>query len=113
MTQVTPELLASLAGIVLSLLFSYVPALNVWFANKSPEIKRAVMLGLVVVVGAAVGGLSCAGVISAIPCTQDGWVTLVKTVIAVAIANQSTYAISPQLKVVKLASAEASKTAIA
>ena len=53
--------LALIAGTVLSLLFSYVPGMNVWFAGLEGTIKRLIMLVILLLVSVAIYGLSCAG----------------------------------------------------
>ena len=58
----TPQVVASVAGVILSLLFSYVPGLNTWFAALDPTYKRLLMAGLIIVVGVGVVTLSCANV---------------------------------------------------
>lgn len=96
-------LLASLAGILLSLLFSYVPKLSEWFAGLEGVYKRLIMAGLLIIVAIGVFGLSCAAVISAVTCDQPGAMGLLKILIAALIANQSIYSISPQTKGVQQA----------
>ena len=92
----TPELLVSIAGIILSLAFSYVPKLDVKFAALEGVHKRLVMLGLIVVAAAGAFGLSCAGLLDAAACDQAGAWGLVQLVIFAAIANQSAYMLSPE-----------------
>jgi hypothetical protein len=96
----TPETLALVAGIILSLIFSYVPGLNTKFAGLSSEIKRVIILGLCILVGAGAFGLTCAGFGSVVgaqlACTKEGLVTLFQSIVLVAIANQSAYGLSPQ-----------------
>jgi hypothetical protein len=92
------ELLASLAGILLSLLFSYIPKLSEWFAVLDGVYKRLIMAGLLVVVAGGAFGLSCAGVISAVTCDQPGAIGLIKAFLAALIANQSIFLISPETK---------------
>jgi len=94
----TPESLSAIAGMVLSLLFSYVPGLNDWYAAKDPTIKRLLMAGLLLLVAAGALGLSCANVITSIECSQNGLLNLVTTFISALVANQATYQISPQKK---------------
>lgn len=93
------ELLASVAGIALSLVFSYIPGANTWFEALDGIVKRLVMAGLMLLVAAAVYGLSCAGVISGyVECTQAGLMSTTGFFIDAMIANQMTYTISPKLK---------------
>jgi hypothetical protein len=94
-------LLASIAGIVLSLLFSYVPKLSESFAVLDGVYKRLIMAGLLVVVAGFTFGLSCANVVSSVTCDQAGAIGLLEALIAALVANQSVYAISPETKSVK------------
>lgn len=55
----TSENLASMAGIIFSLSFSYIPGLNTKFARLGAEQKRLIMAGMLVIVAGAVYGLSC------------------------------------------------------
>ncbi len=72
----TPESLRAIAGMILSLIFSYVPKVNEWFAAKDPTIKRLLMAGLLLLVAgllllvaAGALGLSCAQVITSVECS--------------------------------------------
>lgn len=102
----TPELLAGIAGIVLSLIFSYVPKLNVKFAKLEGDYKRLIMLGALVIVGGSAFGLSCANLWPTVTCDQAGAVQMIESFIFAAIANQSAYALSPETNAVKEAKAE-------
>lgn len=106
----TPEILFGAAGAILSLLFSYIPGLNVWFASLKSEIKSLIMLGLIVIVAGAAYGLACAGVLEnltgiGLTCDQPGLLGLIRAVFLAIIANQSTFLISPQTKAVQEAKA--------
>ena len=99
--------LSALAGIVLSLIFSYVPGLNAKFASWSSEAKRLVMLGVLLVTALAVYGVGCLGwVNTGIACTTAGALDLLKIFVAAIVANQAVYSISPQLPSVRTAKAE-------
>lgn len=90
------EQLGALAGVILSLLFSYVPGLNEKFAALEATIKRLVMAALLLVVAVGALGLSCANIINAVACTQAGALALLDTFIAALVANQATFLLSPQ-----------------
>ncbi len=90
------EQLGALAGVILSLLFSYVPGLNEKFAALEATIKRLVMAVLLLVVAVGALGLSCANIINAVACTQAGALALLDTFIATLVANQATFLLSPQ-----------------
>jgi len=96
------ETLAMAAGIILTLTFSYVPGLNTQFACLSPEYKRLIMLGLLILVSAGALGLTCAGLGEVfgvtLTCDEVGLTHLVKALVAAIVANQGVYAISPRTK---------------
>jgi len=88
---VTPEFLASVAGIALSLIFSYIPGVKDWYNSLTGEWKRVVMAVLLLVVALALFGLGCAGIVHGISCDQSGIIRLVSVFIMALVANQSTY----------------------
>jgi len=100
------EVLAAIAGSLLSLLFSYVPGLSEWYANlgvaqnDDGTRKRLVMLGLLCLVAAGSFGLGCAGWAAdfglSISCDQKGVMGLLQALLLAVMANQSTYKISPK-----------------
>ena len=94
----TSELLASIAGIVLSLLFSYLPGLSGKFAKLDGGKKRMIMAGLILAVAGGAFGLSCAHIFPSVACSQEGALGLVKMFIMALIANQSAYMLSPETK---------------
>jgi hypothetical protein len=102
--SLTQTLITGAAGILLSLGFSYIPGLSTWFAAKTPEIKRLIMLGLLVVVAAGGFALGCFNIfVTDVPCTQVGLTQLLVNLVIAAIANQTTYSLSPQTEKVKAA----------
>ena len=94
----TSEQLAVAAGIVLSLLFSYVPGLNDWYQALDATKKRLIMLGALLVVAGAAFGLSCwpAFPEPVVTCDQAGAYGLLKALFASLVANQTTYLITPK-----------------
>ena len=87
-------LLGSVSGVLLSLVFSYVPGLSEWFGALAAKNKQAVMGGLLILVALGAFGLSCAGVDASFACTKDGAIASVKVLISALVANQSTYTIT-------------------
>lgn len=112
----TATLLSGIAGVILSLLFSYVPGLNSKFAAQSEESKKLWMLGLLALVAALTFGLSCTkyGAMIGIPfeCTDAGAIELIKILAAAVIANQATFSITPQTQGVKAAKASTKASSI-
>jgi hypothetical protein len=92
----TAEQLSALAGVILSLAFSYLPGLAPWFDKLEPTVKRLVMAALLLVVAAGAFGLSCAGVLDAAVCTRVGAWSVLNVFVAALVANQATYLISPK-----------------
>ncbi len=90
------EFLSMIAGILLSLLFSYVPGASDWYGALDGVHKRLVMLGLLFIATAGAFALSCAGIYDFATCDQAGAVQAFEAFIAAVIANQATYLISPK-----------------
>lgn len=93
----TSEQLAALAGIVLSLLFSYVPGFTNWYNPLDENRKRLVMIGLLLLVAVGAMLVSCSNLFEVgVACSTEGAVGLAKAFIVALIANQSVYALSPR-----------------
>lgn len=103
----TADGLALYAGVVLSLLFSYVPGLNTWFAGLESVYKRLIMLGLLLLTAGVVYGLACAGWAASLgiqlTCDQAGLMQLVQAFMLAMIANQAAYQITPETAKVRAA----------
>jgi hypothetical protein len=96
--SLTPELLCSIAGILLSLLASYLPGFSAWFDQLETIHKRLLMLGLLACATAAIVGLSCAGLGQAFglpaACDRSGSTLAVQAFILALVANQGAYLIT-------------------
>ncbi len=87
--------LPAIAGAVLSLLFSYVPGLESWYAGQEAVYKRLIMLTLVVGVSVAVYALGCAGLISTtVTCDKAGLMAGINVFFSVLVANQAAFLIT-------------------
>lgn len=94
--QFSPELIVSITGVVVSLLFAYFPVLRTKFGALATEVKSGIMLGVMAGVVAAVAGLNCAGWIDAgVSCDQVGAQQLIWWYFLAITGNQVTYSISP------------------
>lgn len=95
------EQLIAIAGAILSLAFSYIPGVKSRYEPLSDEMKRLVMLGLLVLVVAGVFALSCSrfgtylGI--GVACDEPSLVGLVWSLVLAVMANQSTYLITPRV----------------
>ena len=85
------DLLASIAAIVLSLAFSYIPGLSDWFDPLPATKKQAIMGVLLVLVASGVFGLSCGGIVSTVTCDKQGALGLLQVLITALVANQGVY----------------------
>ena len=96
------ELISSIAGVLLSLAFSYIPGAKDWFAKLSGEYKRLVMLGSLLLASAAVMLLACTGWAADlginITCDRPGLVQLLTAFLAAFVSNQATFQITPKSK---------------
>lgn len=104
----TPEILIALLGAALSLLFSYVPWLNVWFAALPADTKRIIMAGLLLVTAVIVYVGQCyLGLWQYdVTCDKAGMLKLAEIYLLALMANQGAYLLSPQTKGVKEAKAK-------
>ncbi len=94
--ELSSEMLVSIAGVVLSLLFSYIPGLRTWYAGLVAEVKQLIMLGLIILVSGAVFALGCYDILSTgIACDRYGVISLVWMVVLGLTSNQAAYMITP------------------
>lgn len=86
------DTLASIAGVILSLAFAYVPGVKDWYAALEATQKAGLMALLLIAVALGVFAASCGQIISVgITCDKQGAVGLIQILIAALIANQSSY----------------------
>ena len=96
----TGEMLSAAGGILLSLLFSYIPGLSDWYAAQTGTTKRLVMLATLLVLAASSLYLACLGYaqvggVGLPECSPDGLAALAQAFVTALVANQATYLISP------------------
>lgn len=97
--------LASIAGVILSLVFAYVPGVKEWYGKLDATQKAGTMAILLIAVALGVFAASCGQVVSVgITCDKQGAVGLVQILVAALIANQSTFliAVRPNAPPVKM-----------
>lgn len=87
-----------LAGAGLSLVFSYIPPLQDWYAGLAGAGKRALMGAAVLLAAGISFGLACSGWLASfgyqMSCDQPGLAGLVQAVLGALAANQATYLIA-------------------
>jgi hypothetical protein len=88
----TPEIIASVAGLLLSLAFAYFPGLKGQYDTLDSGRKAQVMALALFAVSAGALALSCVGWFSIpITCDKVGVETMVKAFLAALVANQGSY----------------------
>ena len=99
--SLTPIILG-IAGLILSLLFSYVPALKAWYAAQTNN--GLIMVGFVLLISAIYFGLGCTSLGPqlgiAVACTQAGAIEMFYGFLGCLVGNQLTYLVagSPPVK---------------
>lgn len=88
------NLVASVAGVLLSLGFGYAPGLKDWFEALPGTRKALVMAAFLLVAAVGLFLLSCYGPYDYATCDEAGMWALAELFIAALIANQATYQIA-------------------
>lgn len=99
--ELTPEVLASLAGILLTLSFNYIPGWRVVYGKMSSETKSLIMLGSLLLSTAVIYVLVAYGALVP-PQPVNGWSYFWMFIFAV-VSNQAIYKITPTTSDVKFA----------
>ena len=87
----TPEAIASTAGVILSLVLSYFPVVKNWY-NPLPNEQKVTATGvLLVLVTAGTLLYKCQGQFA---CLTTDWPLALSTLVAALVANQSAYLIA-------------------
>lgn len=87
----TAKQLTVMASAAISLICSYIPGVKDWYEALTGDYKRMLMGAAIVLVAAGAFGLSCAGILSDVTCSQNGAVELVTLVLLALSANQGMY----------------------
>ena len=97
--NITPELIVTGAGILLAVIFDFVPKAKAWFETKSVEEKRLANAALLLAVAVGIFGFNCLGWASglgipAVACDQPGALSMVQLFILGLGMNYGTHAVS-------------------
>ena len=100
MTNDLPSLLASIAGALLSLLFTYVPYFSDWFGQQSSQVKSLLNLGCLALAALGAYAVTCWQLFSipGMTCSEPGIRTLVAAFLTALAVNQGTYLATRKLK---------------
>jgi hypothetical protein len=99
----TPESLVVLGAALISLLATYVPKFNVWFAGQETEVKQLIMLGAMFALAVGAFSLGCVpgtGYVF-LSCDVSGAIRLGELLILAAMINQGVDRITPEPSAVK------------
>lgn len=88
-----PETVAAVAGILISLLFAYVPGLKDKYEALDATNKRLVMLGALLIATAGILAYTCR---SDGACYAANWELAVSVFVSALVGNQSAYLIAPR-----------------
>lgn len=100
------EWISFAAGVLLSIVFTITPKLNVMYAALSEDRKKLIMIGSLAVVALAIYGLACANLLQdltgwTVTCDKAGAIVVFKVFAAAATGNQITHRLLPTPKAVK------------
>ena len=101
--DVKAETLTMAVGALFSLLFSYFPKLNTWYAALEKDWKSLIMILLLLLTAAVIYFGSCLGLFQAVSCDSNGIWVLAQVFLFALMANQSTFSISPPTSKVEAA----------
>lgn len=86
------NLLSSIAGTFLSLIFAYVPGVKEWYDQKDRTQKAGIMAIALIVVSIAIFAASCGQVVSVgIVCDKQGAYGLLQILFTALVLNQGTF----------------------
>ena len=110
LSPVNPGVIAGFWATVLSLLVSYFPGFNTWYAKQRKEHKQLLMLAGLAGITAAMFAAGCFPVfgVAFVECDNTGAIRLFEIFIMALIANRVVYKYTPQLAKVRAAKRQGS-----
>jgi hypothetical protein len=87
----SPEQISSIAAILLSLAFAYVPGIKDWYSAREATQKAGIMALLLIAVAVGAFALACGQILTGVSCDKSGAIALASNLIAALVANQSAY----------------------
>jgi hypothetical protein len=96
-----PELaviVAATAGAIISLLTTYVPKFNEWYASQTSQIKALLQLAFNLIGALVLLGLSCAQFTTVVTCDVVGLKQLAFVFVIMLLGNQTAFTLTPTRK---------------
>ena len=89
----TSDKLAALVGVLISLIFAYLPGVKYWFHKQTSEAKGGISALVTILAGIVIYGLSCAGWFTqlGVICGKAGFQQLVTIIIGALVGLAGTY----------------------
>lgn len=87
----TPEIVVTVAGILLSVFFEYVPKVEGWYAQLEKQAKALFMAAAVLLVVSTAELISCYGPYNYFPCGVAGFWEVAELFVLALVANQTTH----------------------
>jgi hypothetical protein len=100
------DLLSAGIGLFFSVIFVIIPPLANLYYKIDKNYRGLAMVGIDIIVGAAIFGLSCAGLFNWMACTKDGLMSLIRALLIIIASGQVTYMVTPENQTVKNAKAQ-------
>ena len=92
----TGEQLGTTAGVILGLVFEYLPGLAKWYQAQEDNVQRLILLGAMLLVTLTIFGMGCAGLSDTFACTKEGAYQAIKVFVSGIISSQATYLVMPR-----------------
>jgi hypothetical protein len=95
--ELTPASLASIVGVIVSLIFRFVPKLKSWYANLIDLWKATIMVVLMLIVSVATFLIACTPILDiGLLCDPSGALSVIEIFFLAIAANQATYLLTPK-----------------
>jgi hypothetical protein len=94
--MITANIISGVAGILLSLGFSYIPSFSEWYYSITKQLRGLVMVGFMALVAVVVWLLSCYVGYGFVQCTTNGAKVLIEAFVSALLLNQATYQVTPE-----------------
>ena len=92
----TGDQLGTTAGVVLGLVFEYLPGLAKWYQEQEDNVQRLILLGAMALVTLTIFGMGCAGLSETFACTKEGAFEALKVFVSGIISSQAAYLVLPR-----------------